>query len=217
MTSRGAVRVRVPATSANLGPGFDSFGLALARHDEVTAQVTAAGLGIEVAGEGAATVPRDERHLVVRAMRAAFDVLGAQPAGLRLSCRNAIPHGRGLGSSAAAICAGVAAARALVEDGHMRLDDAALLALAAEIEGHPDNVAACLLGGLTVAWRGGARAGDEPVGDVALRLAPAPDVAAIVFVPAEALSIMTDSAGHLDPDLLRAFAPSMLKGSALAA
>lgn len=192
MTSGGAVRVRVPATSANLGPGFDSFGLALAHHDEVTAEITGSGLAVEVAGEGAANVPRDERHLVVRAMRVAFDRLGGQPAGLRLRCRNTIPHGRGLGSSAAAICAGVVAARALVDDGAARLDDAALLALAAEIEGHPDNVAACLLGGFTVAWRGSAGR------DEALRLTPAPDVAAVVFVPAGALS--TEVARGLLPE-----------------
>jgi homoserine kinase len=147
-----SARVRVPATSANLGPGFDAFGLALGLHDEVGAELTDGGLTVTVEGEGAATVARDETHLVVRAMRRTFDLLGAQPAGLALDCRNRIPHGRGLGSSAAAISAGILLARALVPDGVHRLPVGDVLALAAELEGHPDNVSACLLGGLTVAW-----------------------------------------------------------------
>jgi homoserine kinase len=146
------VRVRVPATSANLGPGYDSFGLALARHDEVTATVTGGGLSIELAGNQTEQVPLDESHLVVRSMRACFDLLGGQPAGLGLHCVNRIPHGRGLGSSAAAIVAGIELARSLCPDGRGLLDDAGALALASRLEGHPDNVAACLLGGLTVAW-----------------------------------------------------------------
>lgn len=146
----GPVRVRVPATSANLGPGFDALGLALALHDELAAEVTNDGLAVEV--DGVDEVVRDESHLVVRTMRRTFAELGAEPAGLRLACRNRIPHSRGLGSSAAAIVAGVLLARALVPDGPQRLPDGAVLALAADLEGHPDNVAACLLGGLTIAW-----------------------------------------------------------------
>src|SRR5205823_9852399 len=114
------VRVRAPATSANLGPGFDALGLALARHDEVTARVAAGGARVTVAGEGAGELPGDESHLVVRSMRAAFDELGEQPAGLELHCLNRIPQARGLGSSSAAIVAGVLAARALVPDGTER-------------------------------------------------------------------------------------------------
>jgi homoserine kinase len=147
----GAVHVRVPATSANLGPGFDALGLALSLYDDVVARVADDGLLVDVAGEGS-DVARDETHLVVRAMRAAFDRLGGQPYGLELSCANRIPHSRGLGSSAAAIVAGTFLARALVVGGDERLPDHDLLALAGEIEGHPDNVAACLLGGLTIAW-----------------------------------------------------------------
>lgn len=147
----GPVHVRVPATSANLGPGFDCLGLALGLHDDVVARVTDEGLSIDVAGEGEA-LARDENHLVVRAMRAAFDKLGGQPYGLQLSCANRIPHGRGLGSSAAAIVAGVVLARGLVVGGEQRLPDPDALALAARLEGHPDNVAACLYGGLTIAW-----------------------------------------------------------------
>ncbi|HVU91852.1 MAG TPA: homoserine kinase, partial [Jatrophihabitans sp.] len=144
----GPVRVRVPATSANLGPGFDALGLALGLHDELSAEVTAEGLHIEVTGEGGELVARDETHLVVRAMRAAFAAMGVEPAGLRLHCTNRIPHSRGLGSSAAAIVGGLLLARGLVVDGTGRLPDADLLGLAAELEGHPDNVAPCLLGGL---------------------------------------------------------------------
>jgi homoserine kinase len=150
----------VPATSANLGPGFDALGLALSLHDELSAEVSADGLTVDVTGAGADDVARDESHLVVRAMRSAFAVLGAEPSGVRLECRNAIPHSRGLGSSAAAIVGGVLLARALVVDGTQRLSTGAVLELVADIEGHPDNVAPCLLGGLTIAWRhaGGARA-----------------------------------------------------------
>jgi homoserine kinase len=149
---RGPVRLTVPATSANLGPGFDSVGLALELRDGLEAEVAGGGLEIAVSGEGAAQVPADEEHLVVRAMRAAFDALGGQPPGLRLDCRNLIPHGRGLGSSAAAIVGGVHLARALVEDGRRLLNDLAAFQIAARLEGHPDNVAAACFGGLTVAW-----------------------------------------------------------------
>ena len=150
--SERPARVRAPATSANLGPGFDALGLALALHDEVEARVTAGGLVIEVAGEGGGTAAAGERHLVVRAMRAAFGAIGGQPPGIALRCANAIPHGRGLGSSAAAICSGVLAARALAGADGTRLSDEAVFQLAVKLEGHPDNVAACLAGGLTIAW-----------------------------------------------------------------
>jgi len=160
--SEHPVRVRVPATSANLGPGFDALGLALALYDEVEAQVTSGGLSVAVSGEGEQTAGAEEQHLVVTAMRAAFGVMGGQPPGIALRCVNAIPHGRGLGSSAAAVVSGVLAARALAAGGPDLLPDEAVLALAVELEGHPDNVAACLAGGLTVAWRRSV-AGDEDV------------------------------------------------------
>jgi homoserine kinase len=178
--------VRVPATSANLGPGFDALGLALALHDVVEARVTGSGLAIEVAGEGAGTAGAGERHLVVRAMRAAFDLLGGQPPGLALTCRNAIPHGRGLGSSAAAITAGLLAARALARDGDELLPDGALLRLAVDLEGHPDNVAACLAGGFTIAWTAVTGSGAPGPRVVALPVAGA--VRPVVCVPAQPLS-----------------------------
>jgi homoserine kinase len=147
----GPVHVRAPATSANLGPGYDAFGLALSWHDDVIGRVIDTGLQIDIAGEGE-PLARDESHLVVRAMRATFDRLGGQPPGLELSCANRIPHGRGLGSSAAAIVAGVLLARALTLGGDEQLPDDGAFALSAELEGHPDNIAACCYGGLTIAW-----------------------------------------------------------------
>src|SRR4051794_7264036 len=111
------VRVRVPATSANLGPGFDALGLALTLHDDVVARVTDSGLSVDVAGMGAATVARNARNLVVRAMRAAFDRLGGRPSGLEAVGGNHIPHRARLGSSAAALLGGLGAARRLVVGG----------------------------------------------------------------------------------------------------
>jgi homoserine kinase len=184
--SHRPARVRAPATSANLGPGFDALGLALALHDEVEARVTGEGLVIDVTGEGAETAALGEDHLVVRAMRSAFGALGGQPPGLGLRCANVIPHGRGLGSSAAAIVSGLLAARALAEDGEARLPRGDLLALAAGLEGHPDNVAACLAGGLTIAWRpGGGEGAGAPGEDGArlLRVEVLDSVTAVLCVP----------------------------------
>ncbi|SEM20716.1 homoserine kinase [Nonomuraea pusilla] len=148
------VEIRVPATSANLGPGFDALGLALTLHDEVEATLTGErGVQVTVEGEGQGEVDLGEGHLIVRAMRATFDRMGvAQPEGVRLRCRNRIPHARGLGSSSAAVCAGILAARALSGDAGAAFSDDAVFALATEMEGHPDNVAPCLSGGLVVAW-----------------------------------------------------------------
>ncbi|MGW1061951.1 homoserine kinase [Micromonospora rubida] len=174
----GPVKVRVPATSANLGPGFDALGLALGLHDDVAAEVVPDGVRVTVTGQGAGELPDDDAHLVARAMRATFDALGGQPPGFAVECVNRIPQARGLGSSSAAIVAGVQLARALVVDGDTRLDDAGALRLAAEIEGHPDNVAPCLLGGFTIAWT-------EPSGARAVSLAVDDRVRPMVFVPEE--------------------------------
>jgi homoserine kinase len=178
----GPVGVSVPATSANLGPGFDSLGLALSMRDRLRAEVTVSGLEVEVTGAGSDDVPRDETHLVVRSMRAAFELMGAQPPGLRLSCTNAIPHARGLGSSSAAIVAGVVLARALVAGGALLADDDTLFQLAARIEGHPDNVAPALFGGFTISGR------DEDGGFYAVGSPVDPRVQAVVFVPPTAVS-----------------------------
>ena len=178
--------VRVPATSANLGPGYDALGLCLAWHDDVRIEVAAAGLTFDVRGEGAATAPRDESHLIVSAFRAALAAFGGEAAGLHLTSKNRIPHGRGLGSSAAAICAAVLLARDLVARGSGRTadevaDDASVLALASRIEGHPDNVAACLLGGLTIAWTVAGPGSASTAHAVAL--APIEELRPVIFVP----------------------------------
>lgn len=182
------LRVTAPATSANLGPGFDAFGLALGLYDVVRVEAHAPGrdpaLRIAVEGEGENDLPRDGSHLVARAMRATFEALGEPVPGLLLRCSNTIAHGRGLGSSAAAIATGVLAARGLVEAGRERLDDAATLRLAARLEGHPDNVAACILGGLTVAWT----SGDDVT---ATRLEVHRDVRPVACVPPAGLSTQT--------------------------
>ena len=174
--AEGPVRVSVPATSANLGPGFDSLGLALSLRDELEAEVTDTGLVVEVEGAGADTVPRDEDHLVVRAMRLAFAAMDADPPGLRLSCRNVVPHARGLGSSSAAIVGGLALARGLVAGGQLLLDDTAVFRLAAELEGHPDNVAPAFHGGLMISGR-------DADGFYAVSSPVDPRVATVVFVP----------------------------------
>jgi homoserine kinase len=189
--------VRVPASSANLGPGFDALGLALAWYDDVSAVRTESGLLVEVSGICAADVPRDERHLVVRAMDATFAELGEQRGGLALRCTNTIPHGLGLGSSAAAVVAGVLLARALIRNGSRRLDDVAALGLAARLEGHPDNAAAALFGGFTIAWPESSRVR-------AVRLEPAQSLRAVLLLPdstlatATARGLLPDTVPHAD-------------------
>lgn len=148
----GRIRVRVPATSANLGPGFDALGLALTLYNEVTLE-EAPRLSVSIEGEGAAELDRGEGNLVVRGIRSVYERLGRPFRGVKVACVNRIPTGRGLGSSAAAWLAGIVGANAFCGN---PLDRDTVLALAATGEGHPDNAAAALLGGLTVAcWNGG--------------------------------------------------------------
>ncbi len=187
------VRVSVPATSANLGPGYDALGLALDLRDELEAEVRPEGLVIEIEGAGSDTVPLDETHLVVRALRAGLDALGETVTGLRLHCRNVVPHARGLGSSSAAIVGGLALARALVDDGAERLDDDALFALAAGLEGHPDNVAPAVFGGFVVS-------GHDDAGFWAVPAAVAPGLSAVVLVPPD--GVETAVARGLLPDVV---------------
>jgi homoserine kinase len=193
----GPVRVTVPATSANLGPGFDSLGLALSLRDELQAEVLPEGLVVEVEGAGAGAdgggLPRDETHLVVRAMRAAFDLMGEQPPGLRLSCTNVIPHARGLGSSSAAIVAGVVLARGLVAGGQLLASDESLFDLAADLEGHPDNVAPAFFGGFVISGREDGRW-------YAVRAGVDPRITAVVFVPPT--GVETTVARGLLPDVV---------------
>lgn len=166
------VRVRVPASTANLGPGFDALGLALALYDEVEVALAPSGLQVEVRGEGAGQVPTDETHLVVRALRAACARCSYRADGLVLRCHNRIPHSRGLGSSAAAAVAGVLAGYALAG---MQPDEAAL-DLAAGFDGHADNAGASLLGGLVISWHDGQAFR-------AARLEPHPDLIPVLLVP----------------------------------
>ena len=201
--------VSVPATSANLGPGFDALGLALSLRDEVTVRTesdSAPDVTVHVEGVGSGTVPRDASHLVVRALLATYDHLGLSRPHLSLWCRNVIPHGRGLGSSAAATVAGVVAARELIgrqsESDGQRVDDDTALAIATRIEGHPDNAAACLLGGMTVAWTASKESTASTASTAstdapefprvhAVRIVPVRTVRAVVLVPGSELSTET--------------------------
>ncbi|WP_426594702.1 homoserine kinase [Cellulomonas sp. McL0617] len=175
------VRVRVPATSANLGPGFDAIGLALDLVDDLEVHALGSpGVRVEVTGEGAGQVPDDEQHLVVSSLRAALDQVGAPQTGLHLVCHNRIPHGRGLGSSAAAVVAGIIAARGLIAEPEALADDV-VIDLAASIEGHPDNAAPAVLGGATLAWK-------DASGFRAIGLSVDPSIAPIAIVPPTHLS-----------------------------
>lgn len=185
------VHIRVPATSANLGPGYDSLGLALSLYDDIDASLAdSGGVQVVVTGEGAGELDTGEGHLVVRAMRRAFDRMGTpQPGGIRLRCHNRIPHARGLGSSSAAICAGILAARALSRTGDLTDDE--VFALADEMEGHPDNVAPCLAGGLTIAWT------QHSGAPRMVKLVPDASIRPVAIVPATRLA--TETARDLLP------------------
>ncbi len=191
------IRVRVPATSANLGSAFDCGGLALSLYDELVAQITdEEGINVDIHGEGADDLPRNHRHLVAKSMLAAFDAMGGRPRGFALVCANHIPHGRGLGSSSAAIVGGIVLARALVVGGDQLLPDAEALALATELEGHPDNVAATLLGGFTVAWTEGS--------GKAVTLPAHRDIVPVVCIPTSSLAtkkargLLPETVDHAD-------------------
>lgn len=201
------VVVRVPATSANLGPGFDSLGIALSLFDEVEARfVTRPGVVVQAFGEGAETVPADETNLVARTIREglmAFDDTGELAnRGLAVTCRNELPHGRGLGSSAAAIVAGLLAAANLagVES---EVTPAALIAMASHIEGHADNVAAAVLGGATISWLA---AGPDDLGPVgcATRFEVSPEIVPVLVIPtvqtgtAKARAALPTQVPHVD-------------------
>lgn len=213
-----AIRVRTPASSANLGPGFDSIGLALGVWDELDVGVVEEpGLRIEVSGSGADGVPRDESHLVYRSLVRGLRDLGiAVPGGLVMRTVNAVPHGRGMGSSATAIVSGVAAAQGLsvaaelVAAGRrgsgvdaLAIDLEAVNSLASELEGHPDNASATVFGGMTLSWSveddlpagpDPAPAGDAEPGSrhtVTVGLPLHPDLTAVVFVPETTLATHT--------------------------
>jgi len=146
-------QISVPASSANIGPGFDCFGIALELRDRYAAQVLDdETFDVDVTGEGADEVKKDAKNLVIKSMLRGFEHMGAKPRGIALRALNVIPHGRGLGSSASAIVGGLALARSLVLTGEQYMSDEELITLATELEGHPDNVAAAFYGGATLAW-----------------------------------------------------------------
>jgi homoserine kinase len=184
------VTARVPASSANLGPGFDSLGVALGMYDEIVVQTTESGLTIRVEGEGADDVPWGPSHLVVRAIERGLESAGVWADGLDVVCRNVIPHSRGLGSSASAVVGGLAAGRALAAkfDPGLACGEDELVQLASEFEGHPDNAAASVLGGIVVSWTENEQAGDGERAArrySAVRLSPHPRLRAFVLIPEE--------------------------------
>ena len=182
-----AVVVEAPATTANLGPGFDCFGLALDWYERVHLEVRDAGYSIDISGEGAEVLPRDESHLIVRSTLAGLAELGIRTPGLALRCRNTIPQGRGLGSSSAAIVAGLTAATVLAGE---EPEPHWLLTHASAIEGHPDNVAAAIFGGFVLAYdSGGIQVAQGGVTD---------NVGAAVFVADSQVS--TEAARRLLPE-----------------
>jgi len=187
-----SVEVSVPATTANLGPGFDTLGMALTMGDRLSATVVdGAGITVEVHGVGEGEVPTDETNLIAKSLLHAFAAKGVTAPALHLVAHNTIPHGRGLGSSGAAIVAGVMAAKGLLE-GFESFDASELLAIATEMEGHPDNIAPSLFGGLTIAWM-------TDQGPKHKKLSVHRGVSLVVAVPQEA-SMSTQLARSLQPD-----------------
>jgi homoserine kinase len=191
------VCVSVPATSANLGPGYDCLGLALEVRDEVTATISSTpGVRVTVTGQGADELPNDERHLVARTVLEFAAELGQPISGLDISCINSIPQGRGMGSSAAAIVAALVITRELCQADS--ISDAQLLERANQIEGHPDNVAACLLGGMTISWLdevGGAHAVSLPVAEGVVPVVGTPN---IELSTKKARGMLPEKVAHVD-------------------
>lgn len=186
------VQVKVPATTANLGPGFDTLGMALTIGDElIVTAVKASGIIVEVHGVGAGEVATDETNLIARSLAHAFASKGIPVPGLHFEAHNVIPHGRGLGSSGAAIVAGVMAAKGLLE-GIAEFSSSELLALATDMEGHPDNIAPSLFGGLTIAWM-------TDQGPKHKKLSVHRGVSLVVAVPDDA-SMSTSLARSLQPE-----------------
>jgi len=192
------MQVQVPATSANLGPGFDCLGLALTMFDRYIAQVQdEPGVDVDVTGEGADDVARNDKNLVIKAMYKGFEFLGGKPRGIALRQLNVIPHGRGLGSSASAIVGGLSLARALVLGGNERMSLEDMLVIANEMEGHPDNVAAAIFGGANIAWQDlqrGRMVAQSVHIDVDAR------IGALAFIPATAVA--TSKARKMLPETL---------------
>lgn len=190
------MQVSVPASSANLGPGFDALALALELRDIYIAQILDEELfDVDVTGEGAEELRKDGKHLVIKAMMTGFEFMGGKPRGIALRALNNIPHGRGLGSSAAAIVGGLALARSLVLSGNNLMTDDDLVSLATDLEGHPDNVSAAALGGATISWM------EERVGvptGCATRFSVDANIRALLLIPNTQLS--TGKARKMLPD-----------------
>ena len=192
------MQVHVPATSANLGPGFDCLGLALTMFDRYIAQVQdEPGVDVDVTGEGADDVARNDKNLVIKAMYKGFEFLGGKPRGIALRQLNVIPHGRGLGSSASAIVGGLSLARALVLGGNERMSLEDMLVLANEMEGHPDNVATAIFGGANIAWQDSHR-GHMVAQSVHIEVDTR--IGALAFIPAT--SVATSKARKMLPESL---------------
>ncbi len=185
------VFVKVPATSANLGPGFDTLGMALSFYDELEVEATdSTHAVVEVIGEGQGEVPTGDDNLVVKAIAYTFAYFRQPLPGLRLKANNYIPHGRGMGSSGAAVVAGIMAAKGLLE-GFVEMTATDLLVIATELEGHPDNVAPALFGGLTIAWQ-------DETGPKHKKLFVHRGVSPLVLVPKNKMS--TELARSLQPE-----------------
>lgn len=192
----------VAASSANLGPGFDSLGLALGMYDEIIVETTESGLTIDVEGQGAGQVPLDDSHLVVRAVNRGLEAASLRAAGLKVTCRNVIPHSRGLGSSAAAVVGGLAVVNGLaVQAGSPELSCDELVQLSSEFEGHPDNAAAAVLGGAVVSWT---VSHDGPARYGAAQLELHPDIRLFPAIPeirsstAETRAVLPEQVPHTD-------------------
>lgn len=191
------VRVTVPASAGNLGPGFDTLGMALGVYDTIDVRLLASPeIVIEIEGEGEETLPRDGSHLFIRALREAFDRVDAVQPGVRIMATNAIPHGQGLGSSAAAVVAAFTAARAMIEDPDA-LSPEVTLAVATKFEGHPDNAAPAIYGGAVVCWQ-------DQLGPHAAQLDVAQQIETAVLIPhgvvptAEARAALPPVVPHAD-------------------
>jgi homoserine kinase len=195
--------VAVAASSANLGPGFDSLGLALGLYDEVIVETVESGLVVHVEGEGAGQVPLTSDHLVVQGILRGLQEAGVEAPGMVVRCRNAIPHQRGLGSSAAAVVGGLAVVNGLVAQvDRPVLTESQLIQLSSEFEGHPDNAAAAVLGGAVVSWTA-----DDGKGGVEYSAAPLrlhPDIRLFPAIPqlrsstAETRALLPEQVSHRD-------------------